>query len=78
MAVPAMSVNKVPRNRVFAIRVGLRLLYDTITTNPSKTIRFYKRLGRKDDPVDETYLAELEMRRKVVKTKPEIYIGPMR
>jgi hypothetical protein len=78
MSVPAMTATKNPRNRVFAIRVGLKLLFDTITTNPSKTVRFYKRLGRKDDPVDDTFLSELEMRRKVIMPKPDAYIGPMR
>lgn len=69
---------KVRRNRVFAIRVGLKLLFDTITSNPSKTVRYYNRLGRKNDPVEETFLSELEMRRKVVMPKKEVYIGPMR
>jgi hypothetical protein len=78
MGVPAMTATKNPRNRVFAIRVGKKLLFETITTNPSKTVRFYNRLGRKDDPANDTFLSELEMRRKVVMAKPDVYIGPMR
>lgn len=65
------------RNRIFAIRIGPVLLYETLTSNPSKSLRFYKRLDRKDRPSD-VFVSELEMRRKVVQKKREAYIGPMR
>lgn len=72
------TLTKTRRNRVFAIRVGKELLFNTITSNPAKTVRFYKRLGRKSDPVGDTFLSELEMRRKVTMQKKEVHIGPMR
>lgn len=67
----------VVRNRVFGIRIGDDLIYSTITSNPSKTIRSYKRLDRKDS-ANETFLSELEMRRKTVRIRKETYVGPMR
>lgn len=73
---------KVPRNRVFAVCVNDNLLYETITSNPKKTARYYKRLDRndKDTPVE---LTEFEMKRESVinranANRSEIYIGPMR
>lgn len=79
--VPEKPPQRHERNIVFAVCVNDNLLYATIASNPSKTVRYYRRLGRKD-PVGTCSVVKLEMRRKAVlarhRAKAEPYIGPMR
>ncbi len=71
-----------PQKTLFGIRVEQILLYRTLTSNPSKTLRAYKRLNRADD-LARTFLSELEIQivpanRPQRKRVKEVHIGPMR
>lgn len=48
------------KNRVFGVTLGSKLLYETLSSNPSKSLRAYRRTGRNDRSPE---MAEFEMRR---------------
>lgn len=61
------------RNRVFGILVGSNeLLYDTLSSNPSKSLRAYNRLGRIDN---KARVGEFEMKRAVSSSDVLSHVG---
>ena len=75
------------RDAIFGIMVKDRLLYQTLRSNPKKTLRFYDRMGRPGEV--DAVLIQVSMRRlrkagdvrgltlESIRRK-EPYIGPMR
>ena len=82
-----MIIDDRRKDAVFGIVVGDGLLYETLSPNPSRAMRVYKRLKR---PVgEERHLMQYKMRRariagdvrgifKEAMLKKGPYIGPMR
>lgn len=80
-----MSSTSKDSRTVFGVVAGNTLLYGTLKSNPSKSLRFYDRMGREDRAIE---LVRFSMRRARKagdvsglhgsSLNREPYIGPMR